>query len=84
MSVIFLPATLGLDLLNGRANFMGARDLKTPLPIKFLLLGGGGFWAFLEGGGWKCQFYFYGRSFFLNIRPTGSNLTAFILTGFAC
>ena len=26
--------------------------------------GGGGIWAFLEGGGWKCQFYFYGRGDF--------------------
>ena len=26
------------------------------MPIKFLLLEGGGFWAFLEGG-WKCQSY---------------------------
>ena len=33
------------------------------MPIKFLLLGGG-FWVFLEGGGWKCQFYFYGRGDF--------------------
>ena len=25
----------------------------------------GGFWVFLEGGGgWKCQFYFYGRGDF--------------------
>ena len=32
------------------------------MPIKFLLLGG--FWAFSEGGGWKCQFYFYGRGHF--------------------
>ena len=25
----------------------------------------GGFWVFLEGG-WKCQFYFYGRGDFPN------------------
>ena len=32
------------------------------MPIKFLLLGrGGGCWGFFAGGGWKCQFYFYGR-----------------------
>ena len=24
----------------------------------------GGFWVFLEGGGWKCQFYVYGRGDF--------------------
>ena len=40
---------------NGCANFMGAWHFlgsfcwKTPMPIKFLLLGGG-FWVFLEGG----------------------------------
>ena len=32
------------------------------MPMKFLLLLGG-FWASLEGG-WKCQFYFYGRGDF--------------------
>ena len=54
---------------NGCANFMGAWHFlvlsagKPPLPIKFRLLGGG-FWVFLEGGGWKCQFYFYGRGDF--------------------
>ena len=31
------------------------------MPIKFLLLGGGGgVLGFLRRGGWKCQFYFYG------------------------
>ena len=30
--------------------------------------GGGGFWVFLEGGGgWKCQFYFYGRGDFSDL-----------------
>ena len=45
---------------NGCANFMGARHFcvlsagKPPMPIKFLLLGGGGGVVdFLEGG-WKC------------------------------
>ena len=32
------------------------------MPIKFLLSWGEG-WVFLEGG-WKCQFYFYGRGDF--------------------
>ena len=33
------------------------------MPIKFLFLGGGsGF--FRRGGGWKSQFYFYGRGDF--------------------
>ena len=37
--------------------------------IKFLLFGGrGGFWAFSEGGGWKCRFYFYGRGDFSDLR----------------
>ena len=34
------------------------------MPIKFLLLGGGGFGGFFRRGGWKCQFYFYGRGDF--------------------
>ena len=38
---------------------------KTAMPIKFLLLGGGGsVLGFFRGGGWKCQFYFYGRGDF--------------------
>ena len=32
------------------------------MPIKFLLLGGGS--GFFGRGGWKCQFYFYGRGDF--------------------
>ena len=35
------------------------------MPIKFLLLGGGVL-VFLEGG-WKCQFYFYGRGDFSDL-----------------
>ena len=36
------------------------------MPIKFLLLGGGGGFCvfFLKGGGWKWQFYCYGRGDF--------------------
>ena len=33
------------------------------MPIKFLLLGGGGR-GFFGRGGWKCRFYFYGRGDF--------------------
>ena len=34
------------------------------MPIKFLLLGGGGgCWVFRRGG-WKCQFYFMGVGIF--------------------
>ena len=32
------------------------------MPIKFLLLGG--VLGFFRRGGWKCQFYFYGRGDF--------------------
>ena len=39
------------------------------LPIKFLLLGRG--LGFLGGGGWKCQFYFYGRGDFSDLRACG-------------
>ena len=35
--------------------------LENAMPIKFLLLGGGVLGFFRRGGGWKCQFYFYGR-----------------------
>ena len=31
------------------------------MPIKFLVLGGGGYFGFCEGGGGECQFYLYGR-----------------------
>ena len=50
---------------NGCTNFMGAWHFlvlsagKPPTPIKFLLLGRGV--GVSEKGGWKCQFYFYGR-----------------------
>ena len=41
------------------------------MPIKFLLLGGGGGVGVSCKGGWKCQFYFYGRGDFSEIRtPT--------------
>ena len=34
------------------------------MPIKFPLLGGGGGVGFFWKGGWKGQFYFYGRGDF--------------------
>ena len=34
------------------------------MPIKFLLLGGGGFVGFLEGGGVEVPIYFYGHGNF--------------------
>ena len=37
------------------------------MPLKFLVLGGGGgIWVFLGGG--KCRFYFYGREDFSDRR----------------
>ena len=55
---------------NGCANFMDAwkksvRSEGKTMSIKFLVLGGGGFWV--SGGGGKCRFYFYGREDFLII-----------------
>ena len=52
----------------GRLVFFGSFCWKTPMPIKFRLLGGGGCWGFSEGGGWKCQYYFYGRGDFSDMR----------------
>ena len=34
------------------------------MPIKFLLLGGGGFWSLLEGGGGSANFIFMGVGIF--------------------
>ena len=39
------------------------------MPIKFLVLVGGGIWGFLEKGGGKCRFYFYGREDFSDHPP---------------
>ena len=54
---------------DGRLGFFGSFCWRNPMPIKFLVLGGGGgFWACLEGGrGWKSQFDFYGRGDFSHI-----------------
>ena len=51
MSVISQPAILGLEmavLILWVASFFGSFCWQTPMPIKFLVLGGGGFW---KGGG---------------------------------
>ena len=54
---------------NGRANFMGAWDFlvlsagKPPMPIKFLLVGGGGSGLFRRGGG-SANFIFMGAGIF--------------------
>ena len=42
--------------------------LENPMTIKFLLLGGGV--GVSWKGGWKCQFYFYGRGDFPFLRLT--------------
>ena len=45
------------------------------MSLKFLVLGRGGVVGILEGGGQKCQFYFYGRGdfsdFFLWLETSG-------------
>ena len=69
MSIEFPPVILGPE--------MAAPILWAPGIFCFFLLenprahkippfrgGGGGFWVFLEGGGWKCQFYFMGVGIF--------------------
>ena len=66
MSIKFPPAILGrkwLRQFHGRLAFFGSFCCKTPMQINFLLLGGGVL-GFFQTGGWKCQFYFYGRGDF--------------------
>ena len=46
------------------------------MPIKFLLLGGGGL-GFFRRGGWKCQFYFYGRGDFSDFRARYHRVVGF-------
>ena len=43
---------------------------KKPMPIKFLLSGGWGYFGFGGGGGGKCQFYFCGREDFSDFVPS--------------
>ena len=65
MSIIFPPAILGPKMAAPILWAPGITRLfllENPTPIKFLVLGGGGF---LERGGWKCRYYFYGRGAFL-------------------
>ena len=78
MSIKFLPAILGPE--------MAAPILRAPGIFWFFLLenahahkipplGGGGCWHFLDGGGWKCQFYFCGRGDFSDkVFPPSQNL----------
>ena len=70
MSAIFPPAILGRIWLRhfyGHLAFFGFFCWKTPVPIKIRVLGGGGFGVFWKGG-WKCQFYLYGRGDFSDFR----------------
>ena len=67
MSVKFLSAILGPEI--AAANFYGrlekcVRSAGKTMSIKFLVLGGGGIWVFLGGGG-SADFIFMGaRGFF--------------------
>ena len=64
MSVIFLPVILRLEtaapIFGPRLAFFGPFCWKSPMPIKFLVLGGGGgaVLGFLEGGGVKVPILF--------------------------
>ena len=63
MSVIFLPVILGRKWLRqfcGRLAFFGVFCWKTPMPIKFLLLGRGGARGFFGRGGGSANFIFMG------------------------
>ena len=60
MSLIFPPAILGAEMAEPIAwapGFFGSFCWKTPMPIKFLVLRGG-------GEGVKCQFIFMGVRIF--------------------
>ena len=80
MSITVPPTILGpefrkwLRQFYGRLAFFSSFCWKTPMPIKFLLLGGGGCWVFFEGGGWKCQFYFMGVGIFPIFQHQGNFL----------
>ena len=69
MSVLFPPATLGPEMaapILWAPGIFGSFCRKTPMPIKFLFLGGGGGGVsgrFQKGGG-KCQFIFMGVGIF--------------------
>ena len=70
MSVIFPPVILGPGMaapILWALAFLVLSAGKPPMPIKFLVLGG--VVAFLHGGGGlKCQFYFYERGDFSDLR----------------
>ena len=62
----------------GRLAFFGSAG-KTPMPIKFLLLGGG-FWVFLQGGCGSANFIFMGVGFFLRAQDRESGSSRKVLT----
>ena len=72
MSVTFPPATLGPEVaapILWALTFVGSFWWKTAMPIKLLVLEGGGLVCFLEGGR-KCQFYFMGVGIFPTKKST--------------
>ena len=70
VSMKFLPAIPGPEMdapiLWAFWYFFGSFCWKTPMPIKFLLLGGS--WGFLEGGGGSANFIFMGAGNFPILR----------------
>ena len=90
MSIKIPPAILGQKWLRqfyGRLAFSGSFCWKTPMPIKFLLLGG--VLGFFRKGGWKCQFYFYGHGDFSesrrqNLRKGNANLFKNVCSRLLC
>ena len=65
VSVKFLSAILGPEMaapILWTPGKMRPFCRKTIFSIKFLVLGGGGYFGF--GGGGECRFYFYGREDF--------------------
>ena len=70
VSIKFPPVILGPEMaapILWAPGIFGSFCWKTPMPIKFLLLGGGGFWVFLEGGGGSANFIFMGVGIFPKI-----------------
>ena len=67
VSVIFLSAILGPEMGASILWTPGTNALflqEKPMSIKFLVLGGGGYFGLLGG---ECRFYFYGRADFSEI-----------------
>ena len=72
VSIKFPTAILGPEMaapILWAAGIFWSFLLENPHAHKIPPFRGGGVLGFLEGGGWKCQFYFYGRGDFSEIRP---------------